>query len=100
MDKIIKGLFIYSLLAAVFITISGVVTAKTNSDLGFQLIIFPISFYFLYLFIRELFTSLKNKTPFKIPLFGNPKDKKGGLIFALILLLILISVSLFRIINK
>jgi hypothetical protein len=100
MDKIIKGLFVYSLLAALFITVSGTMTAKTNPELAFQIIIFPITFYFLFLFIREVATSLKNKTPLNIPVGGNPKDKKGGLIIALILLFILLGLSLFQILNK
>jgi hypothetical protein len=89
--------FFYCLILAVFISVSGFITGSNQGQLLFQLIFLPVTFYFLLTAGRSLKRS-KVKDKQGPPLGGiNLSDRSSTVIFAMVLLLILVLISLYRI---
>jgi hypothetical protein len=86
-NPLVVILFIYSALASVFLTVSGIINSKSSTPITFQLFFLPITAYFLV----EIIVSIRNmiqkrgveESEFRI------KPRKGEIVSLVIILIVL-----------
>jgi len=95
-----KIFFIYCAILALFISISGILNAKSIETVLFQLAFLPVPIYFLASVVRYLIQNKKQKTKKDkrdLPLGSGFSLGKGRVVFVVIIFLLLLATSARRV---
>lgn len=88
-----KILFYYCTALALFISISGIVSSRSTSQLLMQLIFLPVTIYFCYSLIVQLTKKEKTST-------DDAKIKRASVVFSILLLATFLTINIINIVNK